>query len=87
MDNCDHDVEFILKKNNIYQQICNPYLQYEITVEKDEANQADRIFIDGDTIKMVKNTSAYFINEARLATTDGSDTQQNKNFGQFSTFM
>ena len=44
LDNSDQNVEFKFGQNNKLHQIGNPYLQDEITVEKDEANQAHDIF-------------------------------------------
>ena len=52
LDNTDQNFEFFFAENINYHQIGNAYLQYEKTVEKDEAIQADYILIDGDTIKL-----------------------------------
>ena len=86
LDNFDQNIEFIFGENNNYQQIGNAYFQYGITVGKDAAKPAHCILIDGDTIRLVKNYSAYCFEEARLATT-GQEQEHNKYVGQFSTIM
>ena len=43
--------------------------------------------IDGDTIRLVKNASAFCFKEGRLSTTGDSDIEHNKHVGQVSTNM
>ena len=43
LDTFDQNVEFVFGENNNYQKVGNADLQYELTVKKDEVNQADRI--------------------------------------------
>ena len=65
----------------------NAYLQYEITVEKEKTNEADRILINGRTFSLIKNAFADCFCERRLSTTRGQDLEHNKYFGQSSTLM
>ena len=58
LENSDQNVEFIFGENNNYHQICNAYLQYEVTVENVEANQVVGILIDGDAIRLLKSSFA-----------------------------
>ena len=58
-----------------------------MTIEKDVAVAANRVFVDGDVINLVNNAFAYCFNEARLSTTGGSDIEHNKYVGQESTFL
>ena len=82
----DQNIEFIFGENNCH-QIGNANLQYEITVEKDVANVADRVLVDGDVIRLVNKAFAYSFKEARLSTTEGSHKEHNKYCGQVSTIM
>ena len=83
----DQNFELIFGEINNYHQIGNAYLQYEISIEKDVANAADRVLVDGDVITLVNNAFVYCFKESRLATTGGSDTEHNKYLGQVSTIM
>ena len=87
MENSDQNIEFILEENNNYHPAGNAHLQSEVTVKKDEANQAYRSSIFGDTIRLLKNAFAFCFEEARLATIGGSDIEHNKIVGQVSTIM
>ena len=87
LNDSDHFIEFLSRENNIYHQIGIAYLQYEITVEKDVANAADRIFVDGDFNRLVIIAFAFCFRETSLSTTHGSDIERNKYCGQVSTIM
>ena len=58
-----------------------------MTLEKDVANAADRVLVDGDTIRLVNNAFVYCFKGARLSTTKGSDLEHNYYIGQVSTNM
>ena len=47
----------------------------------------NRILVDGDAIRLLKNAFAYCFEEARLSTTGGSDKEHKKYCGQVSTIM
>ena len=87
LNDFDQNFEFIFGENNIYYQITNAYLQYEMTIEKDVAVTANRVLVDGDVFKLVNNAFAYCFKEARLSTTGSSDIEHNKYVGQVSTTM
>ena len=78
----DQNIEFIFGENNIYHQISNAYLEFDITV-RDTAG----VFTDVSNIRLINNALAYCFKEARLSTTGGSDLEHNKYVGQASTIM
>ena len=59
MNDSYQNTEFVFEENIKYHQIGNAYRQHELSVEKDVANQVDRILIDGDTFAVVNNAIAY----------------------------
>ena len=81
------NTDFNFGKNNTYHPISNTYLQYEMSIEKVVANAADRVPVDGDAIRLVKNAFACCFEEARLSITGGSDIEHDKCCGQISTVM
>ena len=87
LNDSDQSVDFIFGEKNKYQQTGNAHLQYELTIEKDVAVAANRVLVNGDAIRSVKNAFAYCFNKARLRTTRGSDIGHNKYVGQVSTIM
>ena len=73
----------MLGENNNYHQIGNSYLEFDITVRRnDNAN-----FFDDNAIRLTNNALVSVFKEARLATTSGSDLEHNKFVGQISTIM
>ena len=83
MNQSDQNIEFIFGENNKYHQIGNAYLEFNITVRKND----DSNFHYDDPIRLVKNGFAFCFKEARLSTSLGSDIEINKFCGQVSTFM
>ena len=83
LNQSDQNIDFIFGGNNIYQQIGNAYLEFNITVRKNN----DTIFRYDDPVRLVKNGFAYCFKEARLSTTIGIDIEINKFCGQVSTIM
>ena len=79
----DQNIEFVFGKNNNYHQIGNAYLEYNITVRKND----DTSFHYEDPIRLVNNGYAFCFKEARLSTTIGSDIEINKFCGHVSTIM
>ena len=76
-------MECILSEKKKYHQVGNTYLQNDITVR----NHANSDFTDNGVIRLINNDSAHCFKEARLATTGGSDLEQNKYVGNVSTIM
>ena len=79
----DQNNEFILGENNKYHQIGNAYLEFNITVRKND----DTNIHHEDPVRLVNNGFAFCFKKARLGTTIGSDIEINKFCGQLSTFM
>ena len=71
----DHIIEFDSGENKNYHQIGNTYLKYEMTIEKVVAKVADRVFVDGDVLRLNNNAFEYCSKEAILSTTGGSDLE------------
>ena len=83
LNQSDQNIEFIFGENNNYHQIGNAYLEFNITVRKnDDAN-----FHHEDPVRLVNNGFAFCFKEARLSTSLGSDLEINKFCGQISTIM
>jgi len=78
----DQNVEIFFVENNNYNQIGNAYLEFDITVRRQ-----DNADFDNEPIRMTNNGFAYVFKEARLSTTSGSDLEHNKFVGQVSTIM
>ena len=75
--------EFNFGENNNYHQIGNAYLEFNITVRKNDTTN----FHDDDPVRLVNNGFAYCFKEARLTTSIGGDIEVNKFCGQISTIM
>ena len=83
LNKSDQNIEFISGENNNYHQIGNSYLEFDITVRRqDNAN-----FTDNSPIRLTNNALAYCFKEARLGVTSGSDLEHNKYVGPVSTIM
>ena len=87
LDESDQNIEFIFGKNNDYHQIGNACLQYEKTVEEDEANPDDLILTGVDVIRLLNMALAYCFKEAKLSMTGDGDIEHGKYVGQVSTIM
>ena len=83
LNQSDQNIEFIFGENNNYHQIGNAYLEFNITVRKND----DTNFHFGDPVRLVNNGFAFCFKEGRLSTTIGSDIEINKFCGQVSTIM
>ena len=83
LNQSDRNVEFIFGKNNNYHQIGNGYLEFNITVRKNDTTN----FHNEDPIRLVNNGYAFCFKEARLSTIIGSDIEHNNIRGQVSTIM
>ena len=83
LNHSDQSIEFFFDENNNYHQICNGYIEFNITVLKHDTIN----FLNEDPIRLVNNGYAFCFKEARLDTNVGSDIQHNKFCVQVSTFM
>ena len=83
LNQSDQNIEFIFGENNNYHQIGNGYLEFNVTVRKNDTTN----FHIEDPIRLVNNGYAFCFKEARLSTTIGSDIEHNKFCGQISTIM
>ena len=83
LNDADQNIEFIFGENNIFHQISNSYLEFDITVRAQNAADA---FDEDSPIRLTNNGLAYAFQEARL-TTLTTDLEHNKYCGQISTIM
>ena len=83
LNQSDQNIEFIFDENNNYHQIGNAYLEFNITVRKND----DTNFHYDAPVRLVKNGFAFCFKEARLSTNIGSDIEIYKFCGQVSTIM
>ena len=83
LNQSDQIVEFFFGENNNYHQVGNSYLEFDITIRRED----DANFGNGSRIRLTNNAFAYCFKEARLGITSGSDLDHNKYVGQVSTIM
>ena len=83
LNQSDQNIEFIFGENNNYYQIGNAYLDFNITVRKNDTTN----FHNDDPIRFKNNPFAFCFKEARLTTSVGGDIEINKFCGQVSTIM
>ena len=83
LNQSDQNVKFIFGENNIFYQIRNAYLQFAITVRKNDGTN----FHYEDPIRLIKNGFALFFQEARLSSTIGCDIEHSNFCGQVSSIM
>ena len=83
LNQTDQNFEIIFSENNNYHQIGNGYLEFIITVRKNDSTN----FHDNDPIRLWKNAFAFCFKEARLTTSIGDDIEINKFSGPISTIM
>ena len=83
LNQSDQNIEFIFGEINNYHQIGNAYLEFNITVRKND----DTNFHYDDPVRLVNNGFASCFKEARLSTTIVGDIEINKLCGQVSTIM
>ena len=79
----DQNIEFIFAENNNYHRIGNAYVEFDITVSKDDNTN----FLYDNPIRLVNNLFAFCFKEARLSTTIGSDIEHDKFCGRVSIIM
>ena len=71
LNQSDQNFEFFFGENNNYHHIGNAYLEFNITVRKND----DTNFYHEDPVRLVNNGFAYCFKEARLGTTIGSEIE------------
>ena len=81
LKNADQNIEFIFGEKNNFHQICNAYLEFDITVQPQGAE-----FNNDAAIRITVNGFAYVFKEARLSTST-TDLENNKYVGQISSIM
>ena len=74
LNQSDQNIEFIFGENNNYYQMGNVYLEFDITVRKNDTTN----FHNEDPIRLVNNGYAFCFKEARLSSSFGSDIEHNK---------
>ena len=79
----DQKIDFIFDESNNYHQIGNAYVEFNITVRKND----DTIFHNDDPIRLVINGLTFCFKDARLSTSIGSDIEIKKFGGQLSIIM
>ena len=77
------NIEFIFGENHNFYQIGNGYLEFNITVRKNDSIN----FLIEDPVRLVNNGYAFCYKEFRSSSTIGSDIEHNKFCGQISTIM
>ena len=83
LNQSDQNFEFIFGENNNYRQIGIAYLEFNITVRKNDTTN----FHNDDPIRLVKNSFAFCFKETCLTTSIGGDIKNNNFCGQVSTRM
>ena len=83
LNQSDQNIEFIFGDNNNYNQIGKGYLEFNITVRKNDTTN----FHIEDPVRLVNNGYAFCFKEVRLSTNIGSDIEHNNFCGQISTIM
>ena len=78
LNQSDQNIEIVFGENNNYHQIGKAYLEFDTTVQKKDTTN----FHNDDPIRLVKKIYAFWLKEARLSTTIGSDIEHKKFCGQ-----
>ena len=73
LNQSDQNIDFIFGENNNYYQIGNAYLEFNITVRKNDTTN----FHKGDPLRLVNNAFAFCFKETRLTTSIGGDIEIN----------
>ena len=76
-------IKFYFGGNHNFVQVGNGYLEFDLRVRLDNDNN----FADGNLIRLVNNTFAYTIHDARISSSAGVEIEQNKYVGPISTLL
>ena len=77
INNPDQNIELIFGEINIYQQIGNAYLEFDVSVRKTAGD-----CIDASNIKLISNAFAYSSKKGTLSTTGSFDLENKFYVGQ-----
>ena len=77
----DQKIEIVLGENNNYHQIANAFIEFKVTVRKND----DTKFHYNDPAHLINNGFAFRFKQASLSTTIAVDIEINKFCGQVST--
>ena len=83
LNQSDQNIELVFGENNNYHQIANGFLEFNITVRKNDTTN----FHNEDPIRLTNNGFAFCFTEARLSTAIVSDIEHNKFCCHVSTIM
>ena len=83
LNQSDQNIEFIFGENNNYHKVGDSYLEFDITVRRND----DADFGGNDPIRMTNNAFAFVFKEGRLGTTSGGDIEHNKFVGLVSMII
>ena len=83
LNRSDQNIEFVCGENNNDHQIGNGYLEFNITVRKNDTTSFHR----EDPIRLVNNGYDFCFKKARLSTSIDSDIEHNNSCGQVSTIL
>ena len=83
LNQSDQNIEFTFGENNNYHQTGNAYLDFNITVRKND----DTNFHYDDPIRLLNIGYAFCFKEARLSTTIGGDIELKNFCGRASTII
>ena len=81
LNQSDQNVEFVFCENNNYHQMGNGFLEFDVTVRKNDGTN----FHYDDPIRLINNGFAFCFKDADLSTTIGSYIEHNTFCGQVST--
>ena len=82
LSDSNQNVVFIFVENNIYHQLANGYLEFDIIVQDTAGN-----FTNASVLRLTSNAFAHCFKEAVLSTTGGSDLEHIKVVGAVSAIM
>ena len=74
LNQSNQNINFIFGENIYYHQVGNAYLEFDITIRKNDTTN----FYYDDPIRIINNAFAFRFKEARLSTTIGGDIEPNK---------
>ena len=80
-------IKFYFGENHNFIQVGNGYLEFDIRIRRDDGNPFTIVAPGNDIIRLVNNTFAYTIHDARISTSAGVEIEQNKYVGPISTIM
>ena len=80
-------IKFYFGENHKSIQVGNGYLEFDIRVRRADGSPFTIVAPGNDIIRIVNNAIAYTIDDARISSSNGVETEQNKYVGPISTIM